>query len=266
MSRQGEFLYRYGPWAVVTGASDGIGRSFAIALARRGADLILVARREWELELLADNLRREYAVRCRVVAADLSTAGGIAAAVRGCAQEDVGLVVAAAGYGTSGPFLEGDIENELGMLRVNCGAVTSLSWHFGRRFAARGRGGLILMSSIVAFQGVPGSAHYAASKSYVQTLAEGLGAEWGSRGIDVLAVAPGPVNTGFAKRARLNMSKAESPDVVAEQSLNALGRAGTVRPGMLAKVLGYSLAMTPRWGRIRIMGAVMGSMTRHHGG
>lgn len=258
------FDARYGPWAVVTGASEGIGRSFATALARRGFHLVLVARRLQALEALAESLAREHNNQVKVIAADLSTAKGVATVLEDSARHDVGLVVCAAGFGTAGPFLAGDIGEELDMLQVNCGATTALSWGFGRRFDARGRGGLILLSSIVAFQGVPRAAHYAATKSYVQTLAEGLRIEWADRGIDVLAVAPGPVSTGFARRSKLSMGRAESPDVVALESLKALGRRGTVRPGLLAKVLGYSLAMTPRWGRIRIMAMVMRGMTKHH--
>lgn len=258
------FDARYGPWAVVTGASEGIGRSFATALARHGLHLVLVARRSQLLDDLAATLAKDHGRQCEVLAADLSTAEGVALVLDGTARHDVGLVVCSAGFGTAGPFLAGDIGEELDMLQVNCGATTALSWGFGRRFASRGRGGLILLSSIVAFQGVPRAAHYAATKSYVQTLAEGLRIEWADRGIDVLAVAPGPVSTGFARRSKLSMGRAESPDVVALESLEALGRRGTVRPGLLAKVLGYSLAMTPRWGRTRIMAMVMRGMTKHH--
>jgi short-subunit dehydrogenase len=264
MSAHDSFLTRYGPRALVTGASDGIGRSFAVALARRGLDLVLVARRREKLESLARTLTQEHAVQCQVVGADLATAEGLAAVLEATSDLDMGLAVCAAGFGTTGPFLDGDLDNELDMLQLNCGATTALSWHFGKQIAAREKGGLILMSSIVAFQGAPRSAHYAATKAYVQTLAEGLSLEWRDRGIDVLAVAPGPVNTGFARRARLNMGKAESPDVVAEQSLKALGRGGTVRPGVLSKVLGYSLAMAPRWARTAIMGMIMQGMTTHH--
>lgn len=255
---------RYGPWAVVTGASEGIGKSFAVALARQGFHLVLVARRSDLLDALAGQLTQAHGTQCEVLVADLSTAEGVAEVLERTARHDAGLVVCCAGFGTAGRFLEGDIGEELDMLRVNCGATTALSWGFGRRFASRGGGGLILLSSIVAFQGVPRSAHYAATKAYVQTLAEGLRAEWADRGIDVLAVAPGPVATGFAGRAGLTMGRSESPDVVATESLKALGRRGTVRPGLLAKVLGYGLAMTPRWGRIRIMAMVMRGMTKHH--
>lgn len=257
------FSTRYGPWALVTGASDGIGRSFARALAKRGLNVVLVARTRDRLESLAGELSRAHSIRCEVVAVDLTAAKGLTSLLDATSGLDIGLVVCAAGFGTAGRFIDGELDDELDMLQLNCGATTTLSWHFGRRLAARGRGGLVLLSSIVAFQGVARSAHYAATKAYVQSLAEGLRQEWREFGIDVLAVAPGPVETGFAARAQLHMTRAESPDVVAEQSLNALPRGGTLRPGLLGKLLGYSLAMTPRRGRIGIMGLVMGNMTRH---
>lgn len=263
--RADAFVSRYGPWALVTGASDGIGRSFAVELARRGIHLVLVARREPLLATLASSLAAEHGVDCRVVAADLATDTGVAQVAAASLGLDIGLVVCAAGFGISGDFLDGALVDELEMLQLNCRALTSLSWTLGRHLLARRRGGLILLSSVVAFQGVPRSAHYAATKAYVQTLAEGLRAEWSAHGVQVLAVAPGPVHTGFARRARLSMGNAATPEVVAQQSLAALRRQGTVRPGWLSKLLGYSLAMTPRWGRVRIMGRVMGGMTRHRG-
>ena len=124
------------------------------------------------------------------------------------------------------------------------------------------RGGIILLSSIVAFQGVPGSANYAATKAYVQSLAEGLALELKPFGVDVLAVAPGPVNTGFAKRAGMHMGKALAAKDIAQVSLNALGKRTTTRPGWLSKLLGYSLAMLPRWGRTRVLKQVMRGMAK----
>jgi short-subunit dehydrogenase len=115
---------------------------------------------------------------------------------------------------------------------------------------------------MVAFQGVARSAHYAATKAYVQTLSEGLREEWSGLGVQVLSVAPGPVHSGFAARSQMTMAQAEDPQVVARASLDALGRTGTVRPGFLAKLLGYSLGLTPRWGRVKIMGRVMAGMAR----
>ena len=149
------------------------------------------------------------------------------------------------------------------MIDVNCRAVAALAHHFGNRFAKVGRGGLVLMSSLLAFQGVPRAANYAATKAYVQSLAEGLRLELSPLGVDVVAAAPGPIQSGFAKRADMKMSMAGTPASVAQGALEALGRTGTVRPGLLSRVLGFALAFLPRWGRVRMMSLVMAGMTKH---
>jgi uncharacterized protein len=254
---------RYGQWAAVTGASDGIGRAFATELARCGLNLVLVARRAEVLQALASELSAKYCVQCVVIAVDLATDAGNALLAEKTSALDVGVLVVSAGFGTSGEFVSSDLADEEAMLSINCLALLRTTWCFAGRFRDRKRGGIVLLSSIVAFQGVPHSAHYAATKAYVQTLAEGLHAELKSSRVDVLSVAPGPVSSGFAARANLKLGNAMSPDVIAKQSLDALGRVGTARPGWLSKVLGYSLAMTPRWGRVKIMGAVMRGMTAH---
>ena len=256
-------LSGYGPWAVVTGASSGIGREMASMLAEAGLSLVLVARRREALERLAADLESRHGTEARMVAADLALGDGIEAVEAATGDLDVGLLVAAAGFGTSGPFLGSSLEAELEMLDVNCRAPLWMSLHFGRRFAARGRGGIVLMSSLVGFQGTPNAAHYAATKAYVQTLAEALHAELGPLGVDVLASAPGPTNSGFASRAGMQMGTALEPAEVAGGTLKALGRKATVLPGPLTKLLTYSLAPLPRRARVRIMGRVMGGMTKH---
>lgn len=119
------------------------------------------------------------------------------------------------------------------------------------------------MSSLVAFQGVPRAANYAATKAYVQSLAEGVQQELRSLGVDVLAVAPGPVNSGFGARANMNISRAQTPQEVASGALKALGKSSLVRPGLLAKVLEFALTPLPRIGRVKIMAQVMSEMTKH---
>lgn len=255
---------RYGPWAVVTGASSGIGEAIARCLAADGLHLVLVARDGARLTALSDELATRYYAETRVLGVDLAEPAGVQALVDGVADLDVGLLVAAAGFGTSGAFLDADVETERSMLDVNCRAVLLQAHHFGRRFATRGRGGVVLFGSIVGYQGVPGAAHYAATKAYVQSLGEALHLELAPHGVDVLVSAPGPVHSGFAARADMRMGNALRPGDVARSTLDALGRRGVVVPGGLSKLLTYSLAPLPRWARSRILALVMRGMTRHH--
>ena len=254
---------RYGPWAVVTGASSGIGREAALVLAEAGLNLVLVARSRGALEKMATDLASWHGIEARAVPADLALEAGIGAEEAEARDLDAGLLVAAAGFGTSGPFLGASLQRELEMLDVNCRVPLEMSLGFGRRFAERGRGGIVLMGSIVGFQGTPNAANYAATKAYVQTLAEALHAELAPYGVDVLASAPGPTNSGFAARAGMRMGAALTPAEVARKTLDALGRRSTALPGGLSKVLAYSLAPLPRWARVRIMGRVMGGMIDH---
>jgi len=257
------FLQRYGPRALVTGASSGIGREIAIQLAAAGFDLVLVARREPLLRELATDLTGRHRVAVQVLPLDLTLAEGVQELTATTAGTDIGLYVAAAGFGTSGPFLHADLDQERAMLRLNCEAVLTTSLVFGQRMAERGRGGIVLMSSVVGFQGMPNAAHYAATKAYVQTLAEALHVELRPRGVDVLAAAPGPTHSGFAERADMRMGRALSARVAAQGTLAALGRRPTAVPGLLSRVLKDSLAPLPRRTRVRIMGSVMAGMTGH---
>jgi len=260
---ESRFKQRYGSWAVVTGASDGIGRAMAFEGARLGLNIVLVARRRSRLDDIAQEIAQRHAVQTRVIDADLSDPAGVHTVVSAAADLQVGLLIASAGFGTSGRLIDSDIDTEVNMLHVNSRAVVMLAHHFGKRFAAQKRGGIVLMSSLVAFQGVPMSAHYAATKAYNQSLAEGLHIELVPCGVDVIASAPGPVESGFSERANLRMNLSAKPQEVAVETLKALGRKSTVRPGRLAQMLELGLATLPRYWRVRAMARIMGDMTRH---
>jgi len=229
-------------------------------LAATGINLVLVPRRHEALDNLAAELTAQHGITTRVHSIDLARPAGASHLVAATADLDVGLLIAAAGCGTSGPLLDSSLERELDMVDVNCRAVLALCFAFGQRFALRRSGGIVLFSSIVAFQGVPFAANYAATKAYVQALAEGLHAELAPLGVNVVASAPGPVHSGFAARAGMRMGRALAPGDIAQPSLAALGRRTTVRPGRLSKLLDGALAPLPRPVRVRVMGRIMAGM------
>ena len=253
---------RFGPTALVTGASEGIGRALAEALAAEGLDLILVARRAAVLEGLATDLAAQHGVAVRVHTMDLGQPGAVAALLSATQADEIGLLIAAAGFGSIGPFLERDPEAEAAMIDLNCRAVVGLAHGLGARMAVRGRGGMMLFGSLVGFQGAPNAATYAATKGFVQSFGEALAVELRGRGVHVLTLAPGPVMSGFAGRAGMQLGPADRPEVVARDALAALGRRAHSRPGLVGKALGWSLATAPRALRVRIMGQIMHGLIR----
>lgn len=168
---------KYGEYALVTGASSGIGAEFAEQLAAAGFSLVLVARRKDRLEALAGRLRAAYRTATEVIELDLGAEGAVAELARRTASLDVGLVVASAGVVTSGPFLGNDLAAEEELLRLNLLVPAQLAHVYGRLLASRGHGGLILVSSAVAFAPAPYTANYAAAKAYVASLGQALGYE-----------------------------------------------------------------------------------------
>lgn len=259
-------LEPFGPVALVTGASDGIGRATASALAAEGFDLLLVARRKDALAALAADLSKAHGIAADMFVADLGIASEVDALVQATTQIDIGLAVLAAGFGTSGQLIAADYETERNMVRVNCEAVLQLSQTFGQRMSQKGCGQLVLFGSLVGFQGAAMAANYAATKAYVQTLAEGLAQELKPSGVRVLSVAPGPVKSGFEARADMTLGSADSPKTVAAGIVRSIGGSGTVRPGFLSKVLGYNLGMAPRWLRVRIMSQIMSGLSNKTAG
>lgn len=255
---------KYGPWALITGASDGIGKAMAGHIAAEGINVVLIARSADKLQSLAAQLSATHGVETLVLPADLADPSAFDSIEDGTRQRDIGLVVLAAGFGITGTFLETELADELQLVAVNIAAVARLSHTFADRLAARGKGAIILFGSIVGWQGVPGQANYAASKAYVQSLAEGLHDEMKPQGVDVLAVAPGPVHSGFGARAGLAMTSATPTDIVAAATLKALGRRRTVIPGARGKFLTAALKPLPRRMRSSILGKVIAGMRDRH--
>ena len=223
------FADRYGPWAVVAGASEGIGASFSRKLASRGINLVLLARRAGPLEGLAAELRSAHGVEVRAHSLDLGSpdvVAGLRAATEGL---DVGLLIYNAAYSPIGAFIDIEVEEHLKAVDVNVLGPLRVSHYFGRRLAERGRGGIIVMSSMSGLQGTAMVANYAATKAYDTILAEGLWYELGQRGVDVLACIAGATLTpnyegSTDKIPSSGLARPMKPDEVTAQALAELGR------------------------------------------
>ena len=227
-----EFVSRYGPWAIIAGASEGIGASFSKKLAARGLNLVLVARRAGPLEELAAQLRDADSVEVRVQPLDLGSPDVVARLQAATDGLDVGLVIYNAAYSAIGAFLDIEVDAHLKAVDVNVLGPLRVSHHFGRRLAARGRGGLILMSSMSGFQGTAMIANYAATKAYNTILAEGLWYELGQRGVDVLGCIAGATLTPSYESSTDRipssiLARPMNPDDVVDQALRELGKRPT---------------------------------------
>ena len=236
-------------WAVIVGASDGIGAAFAEELAARGVDLILVARRAGPLEETADRLRARHGIHIRTAALDAATPAGIAELA--AAPEDVGLLVCNAALAPIAPFLELTPSQVDAMLDLNCRSAAQLAHAFGKRMVERGTGGIILLSSLASNQGSALVAHYAATKAYLRVLAEGLWAELGPHGVHVLACCPGLVRTptyerGGARPAGRWVPGPMDPRAVAREALTALGRQPVIIPGRWNRSLASATRLLSR--------------------
>jgi short-subunit dehydrogenase len=255
------FLERFGPWAVVTGASSGIGEAFAQRLAGIGMNLVLVARREDRLRKLADNLQGAHSVNVRIVPADLSRHDFLPPIEQATADLEVGLLVNNAGIATTGKFLDNDLPEELALLHINNRATLILAHHFGQSMRKRRRGGMICLSSTVAFAGGPGWSNYAASKAYDLVLAEGLGKEFRPDGISVLALCPGPTRTDLWPQGA-KLSSPMLPQAVVDVALRKLGRRTTVVAGWLNSIMAFATRLTPRSWNAAIFGWAVDGMLK----
>lgn len=228
----GSFAHRYGPWALVAGGSEGIGRSFAHQIAERGVNVVLVARRAEPLEATARELRAAARVDVRTLALDL-TADDAHARIRAATDDiGVGLLVYNAGA-THGValFHDAPVERALSLIALDCIGPVRLAHHFGARMRDRGRGGIILLSSVSGSAGSALTTAYAACKAFDTVLAEGLWAELHTRGVDVLGLVAGATRTPAMERSGALIGTdtlpGMDPDDVAREGLENLANGPT---------------------------------------
>lgn len=239
-------------WGLITGASSGIGEEFARQLARLGMNLYLVARREDRMHAIAEDLRRRHQVSIKVIAADLLAEGQPEALLEQVTKsgESIDLLINNAGFGITTRVDETDVNEIQRMLNLNIGVLTQLMYAFLKPMLERGSGGIVNLASRASFTPVPYMAAYGASKSYVLSLTEALWAEVRHRGVDVMAVCPGFVNTEFLGVADVpeRFSKsALTPKNVVDAALKGLRRRWPyVVVGLSNNVMTFVPRLAPR--------------------
>jgi hypothetical protein len=254
----------YGPWAVVTGASSGIGKAFAGQLAAAGLNLVLSARSTSKLEALGQALADTHGISYRAVAVDLGDPAGAEALLAATGDLDVGLLVSNAGTGRPGPVLEQPLEDLHRRFTLNAVSHLDLVHGFGGRFAARGRGGIVLTSALVAFQGLPNMAHDAAAKAYVLNLGEALHYELAPAGVDVTVMLPGSVDTPVIdalglRRTALPLRPQPAEAAVRETIAAFLKHRPVYIPGRLMRIM---TRLIPRSLSVRMNGRMLGQAAR----
>lgn len=242
-------------WVLVTGASSGFGEEFARQYAGQGHSLVLVARRLDRLRTLAEALRQQYLVDVVVEQVDLSDIDAVIQLHQRLRQRGIAIdiLINNAGHGLQGPFVDGKLDATLAMLQLDVVSLTAVTHIFAQDMRARRRGKILLVASLLAYQGVENFAVYAAAKAYVLRLGEALHRELKRDGITVTALCPGMSDTGFATAAQQKITPAlkrlmMQPAPVVRAGIRALqGRRISVVPGWANKALVILTWATPRW-------------------
>jgi uncharacterized protein len=261
-----KFADRYGSWAIVAGASEGLGAEYARQLAGRGLNLVLIARRKEMLQSLASQLMTKYRIRTKLLALDLSAPDAAEQIVHKTMDIDLGLLVYNAAYSAVGPFLERSMDEHMREVHTNIHSPLKLVYLLSQRFHGRGRGGILLMASLSAFQGSPYISTYAATKAFNIVLAESLWEEWRARNVDVLVCISGAVSTpnylaSQPKKTGGLGDRSMPPDQCVEEALGALGKQPYIIPGRMNRLASFVMRyMMPRKMAIMFMGRTLREM------
>ncbi len=211
--RSESFAEQYGPWAIVLGASDGVGAAYARAMAERGLNVVLLARRQAVLDEVAGAIAADTGVETRALAVDLAGPDAMAAIAEGTTGLEVGMVMYCAGADPDyQPFLANSVEAALAMVQRNCVVPLQVCHHFAGPMVERGRGGIILLSSGAGMVGGPNMVAYAASKAFDTVMAEALWAELHDQGVDVLGLVLGATDTPALRTLLAERGVLSSPD------------------------------------------------------
>lgn len=249
---------RYGGWALVTGASSGLGEQYAESLASRGFPVVLTARRRDRMDAVAERIRAAHGVETLVVEADLAQPSAVDAVAAAVGAREIGFLVANAGFGFSGRFADLDAARSVEMVQLNCTSVVALVHRWLPPMLARGRGAVVIVASLAGHQPTPWFSVYGATKAFDLSLAEALWSETRGTGVDVQALCPGRTRTEFSVRAHYDRPPdgADPRDVV-EEGLRKLGRGPSVVTGAGNKVTAFLHRLVPRSLSAAATGAVL---------
>ena len=247
----------HGRWALVAGASEGIGAAFAHGLAARGHDLLLVARRKEPLEALAVLLRQAHKIEVVTAAIDLgapSVETEVAALIDG---REIGVLICNAALAPQGAFVDQPLPDKLKAIEVNCRSPVVLAHLVLPTMIARRRGAIVLMSSLTAFQGSPYVSVYGATKGFNLCLAEALWSEAAPHGVKVIATCAGATRTPAYLKSMAKSAPGElDPEQVAEETLAALASGPMIIPGAFNRFASFMMRrLMPRRSAIKLIGA-----------
>lgn len=241
------FKEQYGDWALITGATSGIGAELTSQIAAKGLNVVLVARKEKELAAYAASLQERYGVKTQTISADLSTTEGVEKVKQVGAA--IGLLVLAAGMEVNGAFEKNPIEKELKAVHINVTTTLMLTHHFSQGMVARKKGGILLVASLSGHMPNPYFANYAGTKAYVLNLGASLYGELQAKGVDVSILSPGLTNTPMVVDNGMDWGKtpmtAMDPSVVAEAGLAGLGKRLLTVPGGKNKMMAWMAKHMP---------------------
>jgi short-subunit dehydrogenase len=252
-------------WVLITGASSGFGEEFARQYAEQGHSLVLVARRLDRLQALAKALLQQHRIEVIVEQVDLSDVAAVIQLHQRLRERGISIdiLINNAGHGLQGPFLDGQLDAALAMVGLDVASLTAVTHIFAQDMRKRGRGKILLVASLLAYQGVQNFAVYSAAKAYVLRLGEALHRELKRDGVTVTALCPGMSDTGFAASAQqkitpgLKLLMMQPPPVV-RAGIRALqaGRISVV-PGWANKASVIFMWATPRWLHQAIFSRIM---------
>lgn len=241
------FKEKYGDWALVTGATSGIGAALASQIAAKGLNIVLVARNEKALESYSNSLASQYNIKTKCISADLSSPAGVETVKQ--VKETVGLLVLAAGLEVNGAFEKTPIDAEVKAINLNVMATLQLTHHFSKAMVEKGRGGILMIASLSGHMPNPYFSNYAGSKAYVLNLGASLFGEFKPKGVDVSVLSPGLTNTPMIANNGMDWSKTPmspmDPAEVAAIGLAGLGKHFLSVPGAKNKIMAAMAKHSP---------------------